>query len=91
MENLALAEHLGSGTDAPVGGEALKEKPAGAADAVPQLELALEVVWGDVTMVNADVYGVGHYVGVRPSKQSSRSTRPFRASGARTRPTSGAS
>jgi hypothetical protein len=68
LENLALAEHLGSGTDAPVGGEALKEKPAGAADAVPQLELALEVVWGDVTMVNADVYGVGHYLGIRPQQ-----------------------
>jgi len=68
LENFALAERLASGTDPPVGGEALKEKPASAAGAVPQLELALQVVWGDVTMVNADVYGVGHYVGVRPQQ-----------------------
>ena len=68
LENLALAEHLGSDTDAPVGGEALKEKPASAVGAVPQLELVLQVIWGDVTMVNADVYGVGHYVGVRPQQ-----------------------
>ena len=92
LENLALAEHLGSDTDAPVGGEALKEKPASAAGAVPQLELVLQVIWGDVTMVNADVYGVGHYVGVAaPASRARARQGPFGRLGARTRPTSGAS
>jgi CHAT domain len=66
LGSLAIAEHHGSDTDAPVLGEALSQEAAGATGAVPRLEVTVQVVWGDVTMVNADVYGVGHYVGIRP-------------------------
>ena len=32
----------------------------------PSLQMEIEVVWGDVTKVDADVYAVGHYEGVTP-------------------------
>ncbi len=80
LENLGMAEYLGTG-DEP--GEATRDEqgaralaadgavpPAapGAAAAVPRPKLTIEVVWGDVTKVEADVYTVGHYEGVLPQR-----------------------
>ena len=41
----------------------VEKAPAGA-----RPKLAVEVVWGDVTRVDADVYTVGHYEGVLPQR-----------------------
>lgn len=79
LENLALAEYLGSGAEvaevvrgadavgAPGGNggaDGAGETAAGAA-----LTIDVEVVWGDVTKVDkADVYAVGHYARVVPQR-----------------------
>ena len=82
LENLALAEYLGSGEDTPavVRGEARAKAedvpaapdgpgPSAAALAtVPTIAVEVEVVWGDVTKVVGDVYTVGHYQGVVPQR-----------------------
>lgn len=75
LENLAFAEYLGSGEGASeaVRGEAGEDvvtaagSPSAAAPG-PVPKIALEVVWGDVTKVDADVYTVGHYEGVPPQR-----------------------
>ncbi len=74
LENLALSEYLGSGEDVrerspgePATAEAAPEAVEISA-ATPVAKLAVEVVWGDVTKVDADVYTVGHYEGVVPQR-----------------------
>jgi hypothetical protein len=78
LENLGMAEYLGTGeepdeaTRGEPGARALEADGAGAAaaPAAPALRprLTIEVVWGDVTKVEADVYTVGHYEGVLPQR-----------------------
>lgn len=75
LENLTLAQYLGSGEDTP---GAVRGEPGAEAVAVaaapsatvegPAPKIALEVVWGDVTRVESDVYAVGHYEGVTPQR-----------------------
>ena len=63
LENLVLAEYLGSGEaaePAPVVGDGA-DPPAG-----KRQKVAIEVAWGDIRRVDADVYSVGHYLGVVP-------------------------
>ena len=43
--------------------------------AAPRPTLAVEVVWGDVTKVDADVYTVGHYEGVAAAARRARPRR----------------
>jgi pimeloyl-ACP methyl ester carboxylesterase len=73
LENLVFAEYLGSGGTR----EAVSDRqemvraapPAGpAAPATERRPIAVEVVWGDVTKVEGDVYCVGHYEGVLPQR-----------------------
>ena len=82
LENLAFSEYLGTGDEvAPVARAPADDGPprdgtgprAGAAsvegaEAAPRPTLAVEVVWGDVTTIDADVYTVGHYEGVQPQR-----------------------
>ena len=81
LRNLTLAEYLGSG-EAPgqnvrgrvdeeaftveVDGEGAGEDDGTAPADTSSLQMEIEVVWGDVTKVDADVYAVGHYEGVAP-------------------------
>jgi pimeloyl-ACP methyl ester carboxylesterase len=76
LVNLALGDYLGTG-DVPgaVRGDAVAEEAlvvpesgdeAAAATPGPVAKVEVEVVWGDVTKVDADVYAVGHYQGVLP-------------------------
>ena len=77
LENLALAEYLGSGEDTPA---AVRGQGGAGAEAVPPVDgrslaareavpkIAVEVVWGDVTKIAGDVYTVGHYQGVVPQR-----------------------
>jgi pimeloyl-ACP methyl ester carboxylesterase len=76
LENLALAEYLGTGEEvAPVPRglheEALADAERLAVDEAPagtRPKIEVEVLWGDVTAVEADVYVVGHYEGVLPDR-----------------------
>ena len=81
LENLAFAEYLGTGEEvAPVARAPADDgpprdgtgpdgaAPAEGAEAAPRPTLAVEVVWGDVTTIEADVYTVGHYEGVQPQR-----------------------
>jgi pimeloyl-ACP methyl ester carboxylesterase len=82
LENLAFDDYLGTGEEmAPVARAAAgigsprdgAGPPAGAspvekAEVAPRRTLAVEVVWGDVVTVEADVYTVGHYEGVQPQR-----------------------
>ena len=51
---------------------AAKARTTAQAAAPPSLRV--EVVWGDITKVQGDVYAVGHYHGVPPKTRSTRST-----------------
>ena len=82
LRNLTLAEYLGSGDEpgetpgeaAPRARGEVEEEALALPDEgedgdraeAPSIEIELEVVWGDVTKVDADVYAVGHYEGVLP-------------------------
>jgi pimeloyl-ACP methyl ester carboxylesterase len=74
LENLALGEYLGTGEEPseavrgePERDRALAESLAvHEAPAATRPKLTVEVVWGDVTKIDADVYTVGHYEGVLP-------------------------
>ena len=59
-EEAFTVEDAGEGEDA---GEDDGAEPRAEA---PSLQMEIEVVWGDVTKVDADVYAVGHYEGVTP-------------------------
>ena len=71
LENLAFAEYLGTGEEpaAVVRGRPEEARARAATEgefAATRPNLAIEVVWGDVTKVVADVYTVGHYDSVLP-------------------------
>ena len=59
LENLGAADYLGRGDQA-------TPMPDGPPPEQPKV--SVEVVWGDVTTVDADVYAVGHYEGVEPQR-----------------------
>ena len=48
--------------------EGLARPPRGGSDRNRRPTLKLEVVWGDITRVDADAYAVGHYEGVTPQR-----------------------
>ncbi|MFN0243087.1 MAG: CHAT domain-containing protein [Planctomycetota bacterium] len=57
LESLVLASYLGSPKDAVRAAPEPKRKH----------KLPISIVWGDIRKVDADVYAVGHYVGVEPA------------------------
>jgi pimeloyl-ACP methyl ester carboxylesterase len=68
VEDLAFAEYLGTsdGSRDDGGSNGAARAPSRAKAAVTTIRV--EVVWGDVTHVDADVYSVGHYEGVEPQR-----------------------
>ncbi len=82
LENLAFSEYLGTGDEvAPVARAPADDGPprdgtgppdgavsAEGAEVARRPTLAVEVVWGDMTTIDADVYTVGHYEGVQPQR-----------------------
>jgi hypothetical protein len=67
IEGLVLGDYLGGPTRAPVlRAERTPEAGVGRRDRRFGPPVVLEVRWGDITQVNADVYAVGHYQGVPP-------------------------
>ena len=82
LENLAFSDYLGTGEEVaavararaddgqPRDGTGLPDGavPAEGAGVARRPTLAVEVVWGDVTTIEADVYTVGHYEGVQPQR-----------------------
>jgi pimeloyl-ACP methyl ester carboxylesterase len=82
LENLGFAEYLGTGDEVGAGARALagdgppQGDGTGPPDSAAPVEgaaaalrtLSVEVVWGDVTTIDADVYTVGHYEGVQPQR-----------------------
>ena len=83
--NLTLAEYLGQvrarrrrpRPAATVGGSSSPRRGAGARRGTARRAstIELEVVWGDVTKVDADVYAVGHYEGVHAAARGARARR----------------
>ena len=68
VENLGFAEYLGTSDASANGGGANGAARAAARPEAPTASIRVEVVWGDVTHVGADVYTVGHYEGVEPQR-----------------------
>lgn len=68
LENLGFAEYLGTSEAATRGGEAKEAPPAEPVEERPATPIRVEVIWGDVTRLDADVYTVGHYEGVEPQR-----------------------
>jgi pimeloyl-ACP methyl ester carboxylesterase len=66
LENLVADQYLGSGDERESTAVATEEAAAGAAVGTQRPSIAVEVAWGDVTKIDADVYAVGHYQGVLP-------------------------
>jgi pimeloyl-ACP methyl ester carboxylesterase len=66
LENLVADEYLGSGDEGEPTVVATEEAAADRATGTQRLSIAVEVAWGDVTKIDADVYAVGHYQGVLP-------------------------
>ncbi|HSD26703.1 MAG TPA: CHAT domain-containing protein, partial [Vicinamibacteria bacterium] len=63
LEALVLSEVLGEAPDLHVA----RTRMATRAALAKRPRLRVEVVWGDLTRVNADVFAVGHYHGVPPT------------------------
>ena len=68
VEELAFGEYLGTSEARTRGGEPKGAPPAEPLPERPSAPIRVEVVWGDVTRVDADVYAVGHYEGVEPQR-----------------------
>ena len=68
LENLVADHYLGSGEEGEPAGAEAEEAPAGAGAPARTRRPAItvEVAWGDITKIEADVYAVGHYQGVVP-------------------------
>ena len=67
LENLVFDQYLGSragGEQQPVA--VVDARGEARTDAPPSLAMTIEVAWGDVARIEADVYCVGHYQGVPP-------------------------
>ncbi|HKP09958.1 MAG TPA: CHAT domain-containing protein, partial [Gaiella sp.] len=68
LENLGFAEYLGTSDAVTRGGEPKEAAPAEPLEDRPPTPIRVEVVWGDVTRLDADVFAVGHYEGVEPQR-----------------------
>jgi pimeloyl-ACP methyl ester carboxylesterase len=66
LENLLTDQYLGTGDEEGEGVPAGEDGAAVAVSAARGKPIDIEVVWGDVTKIDADVYAVGHYQGVLP-------------------------
>jgi CHAT domain len=66
LENLVADKYLGSGDEGEPTVVATEEAAADGAAATQRPSIAVEIAWGDVTQIEADVYAVGHYQGVLP-------------------------
>ena len=66
LENLVADHYLGSGDEGEPATVTPDEAAADAATGTQRPSIAVEVAWGDVTKIDADVYAVGHYQGVLP-------------------------
>ena len=66
LEGLVLGDYLGVRGTAPADAAAAARPPRTGEGAGRVARLAVDVVWGDVTLVDADVYVAGHYIGVIP-------------------------
>ena len=62
LEDLGVDDYLGRG------GAVLELPPGEQVPEPPPREVSIQVVWGDVTTVEANVYAVGHYEGVEPQR-----------------------
>ena len=68
VEELALADYLGTSEAGTRGGSESGAVPIEARGERPTARVRVEVVWGDVTRLDADVYTVGHYEGIEPQR-----------------------
>jgi pimeloyl-ACP methyl ester carboxylesterase len=68
VENLGFAEYLGTSDTSADAGTSNGAARAAARPEAPPTSIRIEVVWGDVTHVEADVYSVGHYEGLEPQR-----------------------
>ncbi len=66
LDDLILGDYLGRGGEAPAEASSPPAPPRGGGRPKPLVPLPVDVVWGDVTLVKADVYVAGHYMGVIP-------------------------
>jgi pimeloyl-ACP methyl ester carboxylesterase len=66
LEKLVADQYLGSGEGGEPAGAEAEEAPRGAPTRTRRPAITVEVAWGDVTKIEADVYAVGHYQGVTP-------------------------
>ena len=66
LENLVANRYLGSGAEGEPEVVVTEEAATDGATGAPRTSIAVEVAWGDVTKIDADVYAVGHYQGVLP-------------------------
>ena len=66
LDDLILGDYLGRGGEAPAEASSPPAPPRAGGKAKPVTRLPVDVVWGDVTRVDADVYVAGHYIGVIP-------------------------
>ena len=68
LEDLGFAEYLGTSSAVTRGGEPKEAAPAEPVAERPPASIRVEVIWGDLTRLDADVYAVGHYEGVEPQR-----------------------
>jgi hypothetical protein len=68
VENLGFAEYLGTSDTSADDGASNGAARTAARPAAPPTSIRVEVIWGDLTQVEADVYTVGHYEGVEPQR-----------------------
>ena len=66
LEALVADNYLGSGDEGERAAGTTEEEPTGVTARTRPPAITIEVSWGDVTKIEADVYAVGHYQGVLP-------------------------
>ena len=64
VQQLILSDYRGNVEAPPVGAP----PPAPPRQAGPRRQIPIQVIWGDVTRIRADVHTVGHYQGVAPQQ-----------------------
>ena len=76
LEALVADNYLGSGDEGERAAGTTEEEPTGVTARTRPPAITIEVSWGDVTKIEADVYAVGHYQGSFRRTRSSPSTAP---------------
>jgi hypothetical protein len=66
LDGLILGDYLGLNGAVPADAPPPPAPPSPGGKAGPVTRLPVDVVWGDVTRVDADAYVAGHYIGVIP-------------------------